>query len=92
MKPVVDDPNKDQTQIYLEYTRRGRGPNGGLILAVHDTLFLLKWLARANGLIGAIIEADRLTGCISKGATGKLISDKMAAYLDEFTAAMGGGK
>lgn len=92
MKPVVDDPNKNQTELYREYVRTGRGHNGGLIAACNDLMFLVKWLAEAHALIMLLLELDKATGILSTNAGGHKIIEKMQTHMTVYKSAMGGSR
>jgi hypothetical protein len=92
VKPVINDPNKDKTQIFLEYVRIGRGHHGGLIAAVQDCMFMVRWLADAHSLIMLLLEVDKATGILSTNAGGHKIIERMKAHITAYNLAVGGEK
>ena len=89
MKPIADDPNKNQTDLFREYVRTGRGHLGGLISACNDIMFLLRWLAEAHALIMLLLAVDEATMILSSNAGGHKIIEKMKAHMAAYKAAVG---
>lgn len=62
---------------------------GGLVAAVNDCLFFLRWLSDANSLIMLLLEIDNATGILSNNAGGHKIVEKMRAYIAAYNFAIG---